>query len=162
VAAATEGAFAGLPSIAFSLGIEGDKFAEVSGARGHRDEVGDAITRVAAERCRQLNHELISAELAQEEGARPFVVHNVNLPPHVGLDTPVRRTCSARALMPSLFERVSGEAPSALSSEGEGFELRFSFARDWSYMHNPSSSDLEVYRAGEISHCVLDWRELGS
>lgn len=143
VAAATEGAFAGLPAIAFSLAISADDFAGVSAARGRRDERGDQITRVAARRCLELTVDLLKGPV------QPYQVHNINLPPAVSLESPVRRTQLARALMPSLYEE--------LASEGDAKRLQFKFSRTWDYSHNPKDSDLRAISEGLISHCVLDW-----
>ena len=166
VAAATEGAFAGLPSIAFSLGIEGERFAEVSAARGWRDEEGNAITRAAAARCLELTQVILAREereaVAREGAPRSCVVHNINLPAHVSVTSEVRETTLASAPMPSLFERLpesEGVESEGVESEG-AFQLRFCFAKEWRYTHNPESSDLRALRAGAISHCVLDWGRL--
>jgi 5'/3'-nucleotidase SurE len=160
VAAATEGAFAGLPSIAFSLGIEGERFAEVSAARGRRDEEGDAITQAAAARCLELTQVILAREereaVAREGAPRPCVVHNINLPSNVSATSEVRETTLASALMPPLFERLSPEESTVESVEG-AFQLRFCFSKEWHHTHNPNNSDLRALQAGYISHCVLDW-----
>ena len=134
------------PSLAFSLAIPGERFAEVSGARGRRDEAGDQVTRVAAERCLELTEALLS------EPTLPFHVHNINLPPAVSRSSPVRRTQLARATMPNLYKALQ---------VGEGHKrLSFEFSRDWDYRYNPADSDLRALEAGEISHCLLNWGQL--
>lgn len=146
VAAATEGAFAGLQAIAFSLAIPGERFAEVSAARGKRDAAGDAITFAAAQRCLELTTKLLN------EPVQPFHVHNINLPAQVNADSPVRRTQLARAQMPALYKVLARD-------EGQQ-RLCFEFSRDWAYQFNPIDSDLRALQAGEISHCLLNWGQL--
>lgn len=146
VAAATEGAFAGLMAIAFSLAIPGEEFAKVSEARGKRNVEGDRITRIAAQRCLELTTELL------DDPVYPYHVHNINLPPYVTEQAPVRQTQLAQAMMPSLFE---------LSSE-DTMKKRFTFkfSREWTYTHNPNNSDLKALQEGVISHCLIDWSRL--
>ncbi len=153
VAAATEGALAGLPAAAFSLSIPPEDFARVSAARGRRGEEWDEVTRAAAARCLELTLELLAESPTSWErsGGLSHVVHNINLPARVDARTPVRETTLARGPMPSLFERLD-------DGEEEGAaRLRFGFARAWDYTHLPPDADLAALRAGAISRCVLDW-----
>jgi len=158
VAAATEGALAGLPAVAFSLSIPPDEFERVAAARGRRGAEWDAVTRAAAARCRDLTLELLAESPTSWErsGGLSHVVHNVNLPARVDAHTPVVHTTLARGPMPSLFERLAG-------GEEEGVaRLRFGFARAWDYTYLPEDADLAALRAGAISRCALDWARVAS
>ena len=86
VAAATEGALAGLPAIAFSLSIPRDEFASVSKAHGQRGEGGDRLTRIAAAHAGRITETILSGP------HEPFVVHNVNTPADIREDSPLTQT----------------------------------------------------------------------
>lgn len=165
VAAATEGALAGLPAIAFSLAIAHHDFMTVSGARGHRDPEGDAITHRAARRALAFTESILSADPI------PYSVHNVNFPADFAEDAPIIETELTLSRMPSLFKPIS-QPPEDQSEEqseeqsGESSDhLRrytFSFASEWEHTHNPLSADLNTIRRGEISHTLLRWDSISA
>lgn len=151
VAAATEGALAGLPAIAFSLSIPHDQFQGVSEAHGHRGAEGDQITRIAAQRAAEITEQLL------KEKQPLYSVHNVNFPPSVTQETPVDETELALNQIPSLFQPVQA------GDEDCGHLKRsfsFSFSSSWAYTHNPSNSDIETLKRGSISHSLLRWDQL--
>lgn len=155
IAAATEGALAGIPSFAFSLALESQDFAKVSAARGHRDEEGNAITRRAAERATQIVTELLRAP------APPYSVHNINFPPRVEADAPLTRTELALSEIPSLFAPVMSDTKGSSSLDAPR-RYTFSFASKWRYTHNPESSDVRALKRGEISHTLIRWDQIST
>jgi 5'/3'-nucleotidase SurE len=155
IAAATEGALAGIPSFAFSLALESQDFAKVSAARGHRDEEGNAITRRAAERATQIVTELLRAP------APPYSVHNINFPPRVEADAPLTRTELALSEIPSLFAPVMSDTKGSSSLDAPR-RYTFSFASKWRYTHNPESSDVRALKRGEISHTLIRWDHIST
>ena len=166
VAAATEGALAGLPAIAFSLALAPHDFALVSAQHGRRDEAGDQITRRAASRASEITRDL----LAQPQ--LPYSVHNVNFPPDVSEDAPLTHTELALSEIPSLFEPIqSPQEMGHTSNQTTGVQntdahpskrYQFSFASRWNYTHNPESSDLKALKRGEISHTLIRWDQISS
>lgn len=151
VAAATEGALAGLPSIAFSLALESHDFSRVSARHGQRDAAGDAITRCAAARALKITQELLC------QPHIPYSVHNINFPPRVSESAPITPTELALSELPSLFTPL--ESP---SEEDAPRRFTFHFASTWNYTYNPDNSDLQALKRGEISHTIIRWDHIGS
>ena len=149
VAAATEGALAGLPAIAFSLSIPRDEFMQVSQAKGQRDERGEQITRIAAEHARKITHKLLG------QPHIPYTVHNIKFPPQLTEDAPVKSTTMTISRMPSLFTQHTADG-----DEGGVRRFSFDFARSWHHTYNPETSDIEAVKRGEISHTTLRWDRL--
>jgi len=170
VGAATEGALAGLPSIAFSLALPAHDFAQVTAQHGRRGEAGDRITRRAASRALEITRDL----LAQPQ--LPYSVHNINFPPNLSEDAPLTRTELALSEIPSLFEPI--QTPREMSpnshlstdiqsadtyhSERSPRRYQFSFASRWNYTHNPEGSDLKAIKRGEISHTLIRWDQVSN
>ena len=153
VAAATEGALAGLPAIAFSLALNARDFAEVSAQHGRRDEAGDEITRRAALRALDIVQELLKRPQA------PYSVHNINFPPHLTDDTPLTQTELALSEIPSLFMPIETQSGQE-SADGSPKRYTFSFSSPLTHTHNPESSDFQALKRGEISHTVIQWDTL--
>jgi 5'-nucleotidase len=169
IAAATEGALAGLPAIAFSLALESRDFAKVSGQHGRRDEEGDKITRRAATRALAITQEILSRPQP------PYSVHNVNFPPRLTEEAPLTQTELALSEIPSLFAPLEmspdtrdPETPMTtpradqISSDESSPPRRyaFSFTSQWNHTHNPERSDLQALKRGEISHTVIRWDKI--
>ncbi len=147
VAAATEGALAGLPALAFSLAIPREEFMSVSKARGQRDEAGNRLTQIAAEHARKMTLKIL------EEEQQPYTVHNINFPPLITADAQCVASTMTIGQMPSLF------APLEASPEGYQ-QFSFAFATDWTHTYKPSHADIEVLNQGKISHTTLQWDQL--
>lgn len=149
VAAATEGALAGLPAIAFSLAIPREEFMAVSKAKGQRQADGEQRTRIAAEHARRITSEILS------ESQSPYSVHNINFPPHIAEKAQVTSTTMTLSHMPSLFAPID-----TLAQTDQSKRFTFEFARSWEHTYNPSNSDIEAINRGEISHTILGWDQL--
>ncbi len=149
VAAATEGALAGLPAIAFSLSIPRHEFMEVSKARGRRDQEGERLTQTAAKHARTITSDLLGLSHI------PYAVHNINFPPQITAEAKLTSSAMTISQMPSLFSRVEGSADSDQTQR-----FSFEFASEWKHTFKPADSDLEVLKRGEISHTVLRWDHL--
>ena len=149
VAAATEGALAGLPAIAFSLSIPRDEFMMVSREKGRRDEQGEHITRAAAEHARIITHQILN------ESQPPYCVHNINFPPHVTAQSQVSSTTMTLSHMPSLFAPINTS-----NGSDQSRQFSFEFARSWQHTYNPEHSDIEAIKRGEISHTILRWDQV--
>ena len=147
VAAATEGALAGLPAFAYSLAIPRDQFMQVSKTRGKRDESGDQLTQIAAEHARKLTLELL------QQDQQAYTVHNINFPAQITKETQRVSTTMTISQMPSLF------APIESSSTGHP-QFSFTFANQWKQTYKPSHADTEVLHQGQISHTLLKWDQL--
>lgn len=163
IAAATEGALAGLPAFAFSLALESHEFGPVSAARGRREPEGEVITRRAAKRATEIVHALL------QETSPPYSVHNINFPPQLAEDAPLTQTELTLSEIPSLFTpqpQPEGDlADEAERHEGSRSPARryiFSFTSQWRYTHNPERSDFNALKRGEISHTVLRWDRISS
>ena len=148
VAAATEGALAGLPSIAFSLSIPRADFFKVSKARGERDEEGNKVTGIAAHHAADMTLNLLGQDHP------PFTVHNINFPENVAEDSKICRTTMTLSEIPSLFRLVEP------SHEEGNARFTFEFASEWQHQYKPYHADIEALKRGEISHTVLRWDRL--
>ena len=158
VGAATEGALAGLPAIAFSLMIPHDEFLTVSKAHGYRG-ARDQVTRAAAQKARELVDQILS------QPNIPLSVHNINFPAEVNAQSPVEQTTLALNQMPSLFaldqERTQQDFKAAQKSSSEGI-YSFVFSKEWKFLNNPENSDLKTLQSGAISHTLINWGMISS
>lgn len=140
IAAALEGAHAGLPAAAFSLEVPREHFKAVTEGASLPDAL-EASLREVARRAASSMVELI------EQPQSGLIVHNWNYPAVTTPQTPVRRTQPAVLRLGSLYRQTA-----------EGV-YRFSYPQELS--EAPFDSDWEVLRRGEISHSVLDFAALG-
>ena len=147
VAAATEGALAGLPAFAYSLAIPREEFMTISKDRGKRDVEGEQITKIAAEHARKITLELLQKE--QEA----YTVHNINFPPLITAEAQRVSSTMTIGQMPSLF------APIEPSPAGHQ-QFSFAFASQWKHTYKPSHADIEVLNQGHISHTILKWDQI--
>lgn len=145
VAAATEGALAGLPALAVSQAIPSPMFEAVRIAGGRGDPAIEAVVRVSAEHAADLTERLV----AEGPPDRP-IVHNVNFPFEVKPDTPIERTRIASVRFGGVF------AP------GEDGAHRFGFPSRIEQIDVPPDSDRACLARGHISHTVLDYSTWGA
>ena len=150
VAAATEGALAGLPAIAFSLSIPRDEFASVSKAHGQRGEGGDRLTRIAAGHAGRITETILRGP------HEPFVVHNINFPADIREDSPLTQTTMTISEMPNLFRELEQSV-----DDRDKRRFTFEFASEWRHAYKPDHADIEALKRGEISHTILRWDILG-
>lgn len=146
VAGATEGAFWGLPAIAFSKAIEPGNFEEVSANRGRGGEDHTASLKAAAAHALPLTHACIAA---YEGSAR---VVNINFPPLTKEDSPVVDTIPAATFIGTLFEPVAGSEDNCFAftyRQGEEIPTKSSLP-----------TDLQALREGAISRSVLIFEDL--
>ena len=144
VAAATEGALAGLPALAFSQRIPADRFEAVREAGG-RDAAMEPSIRASAKRA----VELTEAVLDRGRPKQP-IVHNINFPAGVTPETPVEATRLGIVGLGHVF-----------SPDEKGVH-RFGFPRGLTRVELPQDSDRMCIRRGHISHTVLDYAMLGA
>ncbi len=144
VAAATEGALAGLPAVAFSQQIPHDRFEKVR-ETGGRDPVIEPSIRASAARAVELTAAVIDAG----PPASP-IVHNINFPEGVSPETPVEATRLAVLGLGRCF------------SAGPDGVYRFGFPRGMARVELPADTDRMCLARGHISHTVLDYSMLGS
>jgi 5'-nucleotidase len=146
VAGATEGAFWGLPAIAFSKAIDPGHFEEISAKQGRGDETHIASLKAAAIHALPLTHACISA---YEGSAR---VVNINFPPHTRSDSQVVETVPAATFIGSLFKPIA-------NSEGDAFEFVYSQGEELPTSGN-LPTDLQALREGKISRSILVFEDL--
>lgn len=138
---ALEGAFKGLPALAFSHQVPKDQYENLRGSHGRADGDLAESLRHAADHAR-----LLTQKHAAEKPQRPLV-HNINFPVNTRPDTLVRNTRPAPMHLPSLFSR-----------ETQGtFRFRYFEARP----EDSPDFDFGCLQRGWISHTVLDFAAIG-
>lgn len=131
VGAASEGVVAGLPAIAFSVGVQG----------GHGTFVEHALSEAGAEvwrRCAAVAADIVSSVLAHGLPSDVDLL-NVNFPPDVGPDTPRVVTEVARVGYDGLFS----------SSDGARYIFNYEGLKERAPSEAPT--DLAVLREGMVS-----------
>jgi len=140
VAGAMEGAFWGLPAIAFSHHIEKKDFEHLTLHRGHSSASIHTSLQAAAR---------IAADLAMEAletaADRP-IVHNINFPCNTHADTPLEITRPAPNRFTSLFHKKSDDT----------FTFRYSTRASTP----PADSDFACLQRGHISRSILDLSQI--
>ncbi len=145
IAGAWEGALHGLPAIAFSQDLTEDIYNRLKERGGQPDDQLLASLATSAVRAAQMTPDLIAAT-----PPRRFLVHNVNFPfPHRA-HAPVQRTVPAQVVVPRLFSPAGDDGT---------HRLIFRLGDDLS----PASplTDRAALAAGQISHTILDYTQLG-
>jgi len=140
--AAIEGAMWGVRALAISVMVPPVYF-----QRMHLDNV-NVPEEIEADVCKVAQH---AAQFAASVAAGPmerYVVHNLNYPPCVDVNTPVERT------LPAAVE------PFGLYEKGENGVFNFRFATG-ATIPGDVRSDRESVQAGCISHGILDFSRLG-
>ena len=142
IAGALEGAFSGLPAIAFSKCVPKDLFPEVSRSKGRTSGDFSKSLGAAAARAAALSRE------ALETPPPPGTVLNVNFPPQTSENTEIRETRPAKVELGSLFE------------ETRPGRYRFRF-HEGLVVHDDADTDRAVLDAGKISRSLLDFSKVG-
>lgn len=145
VAAATEGALAGLTAVAFSQAIPRERFEAVRVAGGRGDPEVEKRVRIAAERAAALTVGFVEAGPPD----RP-IVHNINFPTTVTPDTPMQRT------------RLGIVGLGACFAPGDDGAHHFGMPRGGARGRLADDADALCLRRGHISHTVLDYSTLGA
>jgi len=145
IAGALEGAFWGLPALAFSMELPRARLAEIRLKSG---EVGGSLEeslRCAAARAA----DFVRERLAQLHADPAPTVHNINFPAVTTTVTPVVRTRPAKLRLGALFAR---ESPAT-----------FAFRYQDCLNEDPApDGDQATVARGCISHSVLDYGFLGA
>lgn len=144
VAAATEGALAGLPAIALSQSIPSSEFERVRAAGGRDPWIAPSVEASAARAAA-----LVGPLIARGRPDGP-IVHNINFPVGVSAETPMERTRLGQVRLGPVFR-----------PDAEGVH-RFGFPRRAEKVHLPPDCDRACLDRGHISHTVLDYSRLGS
>lgn len=142
IAGALEGAFWGLPSIAFSKCVPKDLFPEVSRSKGQTSGNFSQSLGCAARRAATMSREALASP------PPAGTVLNVNFPPETTETTAVLETRPAKVELGSLFEE---------SSPGR---YRFRFHEGLS-LHTEPDTDRTALDAGCISRSILDFSKVG-
>lgn len=140
VAGAMEGAFWGLPAVAFSHQVPSSEFEQVTQNKGHTTgPLSDSLKaagRIAA---------TMAEEAIQSHNHKP-IVHNVNFPFQTHADTPIQQTQLAPFKLGSLFTPKNEQT----------FHFRYTD-------NKPDAGDIYDYNClqkGNISRSVLDYTRL--
>ena len=143
VGAALEGAFWRIPSFALSMAIPGEIFEEVRQSQGRRPHsIGSSLRNAA-----KLAARFVCDHLGEDNP--DCIVHNINFPLPVSLDTPVEETVPARFFRGSLFR----------PSEEGGFEFCYGEGRK---DDRSEDTDWACLARGHISHSRLDYLGLSA
>ncbi len=142
IAGALEGAFWGLPALAFSKVVPRDRFEEIRRTRGFVEGDYGASLHAAARRCVGFVESVIGRAVDLP------VVHNYNFPLGTTDETPVDRTLPVPLGMVSLFE-----------AEGNG-TYRFRYQQG-ALPDDPVGTDIHSLERGRISYSLLDFSRIG-
>jgi 5'-nucleotidase len=145
VAGAWEGALHGLPAVALSQDLTVAAYDQLKYSAGQPDAALLGSLRATAAHAARFVPELIRGTCG-----RSFIVHNLNYPFPCRADAPVRRTVPARTVLPRLF-----------SPRADDGTHRFVFRIGEDFSPELPLSDNAALEAGAISHCVLDYSQLG-
>jgi len=142
IAGALEGAFWGLPAIAFSKVVPMDQFERISESRGFVEGEFGLSLHAAARRAVGFVDQILSQPLDFP------VVHNINFPLGTTDSTPVDHTLPLAIQMASLFDKVDDST----------YAFRF---RQGELQNDPGGSDVHTLEKGRISHSILDFARIG-
>jgi 5'-nucleotidase len=142
IAGALEGAFWGLPAIAFSKCVPRDLFPEVSRSKGRTSGDFSKSLQAAAQRAAVISREAIDSPPAAG------TLLNINFPAETTEVTSIRETNPAKVELGSLFE------------ESRPGRYRFSF-HEGVTVHADPDSDRAALDAGHISRSLLDFSKVG-
>lgn len=142
IAGALEGAFWGLPAIAFSKCVPHELFPEVSRSKGQTSGNFSESLNIAAQRAAAMSREAV--------GSPPpaGTILNINFPTETAEKTPVAETRPAKVELDSLFE------------ESRPGRFRFCFHTGLA-VHADSDTDRAALDAGYISRSILDFSKVG-
>lgn len=145
IAAATEGALAGLPALALSQTVRSEHFEAVWRTGGRGDAALEATVRWAAARSAGFVEALLAAPMPSSP-----VVHSLNFPGRMRDDTPMERTRLAPVRLGGCF------------AMGDDRAYRFRFPASSILAEVAADTDLACVMRGHISHTVLDYGALGA
>ncbi|HVU37196.1 MAG TPA: 5'/3'-nucleotidase SurE [Opitutales bacterium] len=145
VAGALEGAFWGLPALAFSMELPRARLAEIRHAHGRVGGTLEESLRAAGIHA----VEFVRQRLAQSRPDPAPMVHNINFPSVTTSVTPVVQTRPANLKLGALFRR---ESPAC-------FKFHY---RDEIKPDPAPDADATVVAKGCISHSILDYSFLGA
>jgi len=145
VAGALEGAFWGLPALAFSMELPRSRLADIRHAHGNVGGEIEESLRCAATRAA----DFVRVRLDQQHPDPAPTVHNINFPATTTKVTPVVRTRPANIHLGALFAR---ESPACFT-----FQYRDPATEDPS-----AEADHSAIARGCISHSILDYGLLGA
>jgi len=145
VAGALEGAFWGLPALAFSMELPHERLPEIRHAHGKVEGDLEKSLLCAATRAA----EFVRVRLEQTHADPAPVVHNINFPAITTTVTPVAHTQPAQMKLGALFQR---ESPAC-------FSFRY---MDQAGADPSPDADYNAVMRGCISHSILDYGLLGA
>lgn len=142
VAGALEGAFFGLPALAFSQVLDAEQFEMMRLSRGNNipDDIRASLEHSAVHAAR-LCAEVIAN---QPKSATPAPVHNINFPMPTLADTLIEHTRPLPSAMPSLFR--------PLPDKPNQFTFQYTPVPDTPEVHG--SYDIPCLQRGNISYSV--------
>ncbi|PXA05438.1 5'/3'-nucleotidase SurE [Coraliomargarita sinensis] len=142
IAGALEGAFWGLPAIAFSQCVPKDLFPEVSRSKGRTSGDFSRSLDSAARWAALMSREVLDAP------PPAGVVLNINFPPETGDDSSILETRPAKVELGSMFKEVRPG------------RFRFHFHEGLT-VEKESDTDRAALDAGYISRSILDFSKIG-
>jgi len=145
IAGALEGAFWGLPALAFSMQLPQERLQEIRHSHGKIEGDLEKSLLCAATRAA----EFVRTRLEQTNPDPAPTVHNINFPAITTTVTPVAHTQPAQMKLGALFQR---ESPAC-------FSFRY---MDQTGADPSPEADYNVVMRGCISHSILDYGLLGA
>jgi len=142
VAGAIEGAFWGLPAIAFSKCVPGPLFEGIRDSKGGTEGSFAESLRLAADHARA-----IAVETLREPPPKGIVL-NINFPPETRADSPIEETFPAKIQLGSLYAEFSPG------------KYRFRYS-DGSLLEDHPMSDRAALERGCISRSEIDLSKMG-
>lgn len=144
VAGAVEGAFWGLPALAFSLVVPRDIFDQVKANNGRYNEEFESTLRTAA---------TLSAEFTLKLAGKPendLIVHNINFPYPLTENTPIKHT----------FPEIRGLG-GFFQDTGNG-TYQFSYHHSLDSLPEGNFTDRQCINEGSISYSILNYSKTGN
>lgn len=144
IAGALEGAFRGLPAMAFSKIIPKPMFEEVRANNGFVEGAYFQSLEQSAAKAAGMVDQLLSGGLPSGDA----IVHNVNFPVGVRKDTIIERTVPVPMRMAGLFAKTAGDE----------YEFRY---RQGVMPDDRPGTDIHALEEGYISHSIIDFSRIG-
>ena len=143
VAGALEGAFWGIPSIAFSQNIRAEEYDDVRKVKGNEPSQAKDDVEIAAQLAAQMSLDLLENPLPK------LSLPNINFAHSLSLDTPVEDSRPGCPHVGELFAEPDEEGIS-----------RFKF-RHGVFENEDEDTDVKCLRRGHTSRVILDYSILG-
>jgi len=144
IAGALEGAFQGLPAMAFSKIIPKPMFDEVRANNGFVEGAYFQSLEYSTAKAVALVSDLISGRLPSGDA----VVHNINFPVGVREHTQIVRTVPVPMRMAGLFAKTAGN----------DYEFQY---RQGLLPDDRPGTDIHALEEGHISHSIIDFSRIG-